>query len=287
MHLSQSQANLQHPEHTLEAEALSRTTHLGIGAHPDDLEFMALHGILQCYNNDQLWFGGVTCTNGSGSQRAQPYADYSDDAIIEARRREQCRAAAIGQYCFIAQLGHPSLHAREPGRRAGLVSDLLSILRATRPKQLYTHNPFDKHTTHLGVLDAVLTAVRQLPESERPETLLGCEVWRGLDWLPEARKLTHNVSSHPQLAAQLCSVYESQIAGGKRYDRAVDGRQRANATFNDAHQADKMERAQYAIDLTPLIKGVSMAEFMGTVLEEFKETVLQAYQAVSPKCPSG
>ncbi|MEO6788927.1 MAG: PIG-L family deacetylase, partial [Chthoniobacteraceae bacterium] len=46
------------------ADALARVTHLGIGAHQDDLEFMAFHGILQCFHSDTEWFGGVTCTNG-------------------------------------------------------------------------------------------------------------------------------------------------------------------------------------------------------------------------------
>jgi len=33
------------------AAALSRTTHLAIGAHQDDLEFMAAHGIVECFQN--------------------------------------------------------------------------------------------------------------------------------------------------------------------------------------------------------------------------------------------
>ena len=42
------------------ADALARITHLGIGAHQDDLEFMAFHGILQCFHSETEWFGGVT-----------------------------------------------------------------------------------------------------------------------------------------------------------------------------------------------------------------------------------
>ena len=39
--------------------ALGRISHLGIGAHQDDLEFMALHGIAACYESEAEWFGGV------------------------------------------------------------------------------------------------------------------------------------------------------------------------------------------------------------------------------------
>jgi hypothetical protein len=45
-------------------------THLGIGAHQDDLEFMAFHGILALTTVTDRWFGGVTITDGRGSSRA-------------------------------------------------------------------------------------------------------------------------------------------------------------------------------------------------------------------------
>ena len=53
------------PDGTALVPALERTTHLGIGAHPDDLEFMAIHGILQCFGRADAWFTGVTWTNQS------------------------------------------------------------------------------------------------------------------------------------------------------------------------------------------------------------------------------
>ena len=34
-------------------EAISRTTHMAIGAHQDDLEIMAYDGILKCFGNDK------------------------------------------------------------------------------------------------------------------------------------------------------------------------------------------------------------------------------------------
>ena len=43
--------------------ALSRTTHLGIAAHQDDLEIMAYHGILECFGQPDKHFTGVTVTD--------------------------------------------------------------------------------------------------------------------------------------------------------------------------------------------------------------------------------
>ena len=46
------------PDNLPVGEALERTTHLGIGAHQDDLEFFAIHGILKCFARDDRWFTG-------------------------------------------------------------------------------------------------------------------------------------------------------------------------------------------------------------------------------------
>jgi len=46
MNLNQQTAGIFVPDGQPLESALSRTTHLGVGAHQDDLEFMALHGIL-------------------------------------------------------------------------------------------------------------------------------------------------------------------------------------------------------------------------------------------------
>ena len=112
MQLSQPIADLFLPDAIEPDSAIARTTHLGIGAHQDDLEFMALHGILECFQKEDKWFGGITCTDGAGSARTGPYADYNDEQLKAVRVEEQKVAAVIGQYCFVAQLGHTSSHAK-------------------------------------------------------------------------------------------------------------------------------------------------------------------------------
>jgi LmbE family N-acetylglucosaminyl deacetylase len=90
------------------ATALKRITHLGIGAHQDDLEFMAFHGILECHAGKTKWFGGVICTNGSGSARAGKYKRFSDEQMMTVRRREQNKAAKLGGYGVMIHLDFPS-----------------------------------------------------------------------------------------------------------------------------------------------------------------------------------
>ena len=95
MNLHHSTADVFIPDGGPPAAALPRITHLGIGAHQDDLEFMAFHGIDACYHSDTEWFGGVTCTNGSGSARTGAYARFSDDEMMGVRREEQRLAAMV------------------------------------------------------------------------------------------------------------------------------------------------------------------------------------------------
>lgn len=277
MRLSHPDHNLFIPDDASLVEALPRTTHLGIGAHQDDLEFMALHGILACFRRDDRWFGGVTCTAGSGSARSGAFLHCSDDEMKRVRAEEQTKAAAVGEYSFVAQLGHPSQAAKEDTQRRAMADDLEAILRKARPEIVYTHNPFDKHPTHVGVFLATLDALRRLPEAMRPRQVLGCEVWRGLDWLPDDLKTRLDVSHHPELAEALFGVFKSQISGGKRYDQAVEGRRRANATFFDSHAIDDAARIDYAIDLTPLIMDSTLSpkRFAASILQRLVISVTE------------
>jgi LmbE family N-acetylglucosaminyl deacetylase len=255
-------------------DALRRVTHLGIGAHQDDLEFMAFHGIACCHTDESQWFGGVTCTNGGGSSRAGAYANVTDDEMRVIRRGEQNAAARIGRYGVMIQLDYPSAAVKSPNDTA-LLGDLIGVLDATNPRVVYTHNLADKHESHIGVAVAAIEAMRALPQERRPEAVYGCEVWRGLDWMPDDEKIIHDVSGHESLADALCTVFDSQIAGGKRYDLGVAGRRRANATFLESHAEDRTGGAAFAMNLTPLIRDESLdvAAFVDNCIGRFRGDV--------------
>ncbi len=257
-------ARLVTPDGKTGPDAISRTTHLGIGAHQDDLEFMAFHGILTCYDRTDRWFGGVTITDGRGSSRAGQFKDWTDDQIAAERIREQEAAAVIGQYSFVAQLGFGSAAVRD-AQQSAVRDDLRRILEASRPEVVYLHNLADKHDTHVGCALRCIEAMRQLPQADRPKKAYGCEVWRDLDWLVDSEKTPMPVSTRPELARTLNEVFATQIAGGKRYDLAVLGRRTANATFSNAHSADQESAMQWAMDLTPLIQDDSLDPVAYTV----------------------
>lgn len=254
--------------------ALRRTTHLAVVAHQDDIEFMAIHGVLACFGRDDRSFTGVTVTDGGGSPRAGRYAGTSDDEMRRVRREEQRRAAAAGGYGCQIQLAHPSAVVRDP-EDPGPTADLGAILELARPSVVYLHNPADKHDTHVACFLRALAALRALPADRRPATVYGCEMWRDLDWLVDDDKVLLPIEDPTGLAPVLAAVFDSQIAGGKRYDLAIAGRRRAQATFADPHATDRHEQLTLALDLTPLVEdpGADVAAFTAAHLRRLEEDI--------------
>jgi len=241
-------------------EALKRTTHLGLCAHQDDLEFMAYHGILECFGRKDRGFTGVTVTNGSGSARDSHYKDYTDEQMMEVRKLEQKKAAYVGEYAAHFLLNHPSKAVKDP-KDPNVAADLDLVLSHTKPEVVYTHNFADKHDTHVAVALRVIAAIRRMPKADRPKKVIGCEVWRSLDWLCDSDKVVMAVDDHENLADALMGVFDSQICGGKRYDLATRGRRLANATYFESHAVDKSKALAWGMDLTPLVNNESVDPF--------------------------
>jgi LmbE family N-acetylglucosaminyl deacetylase len=244
-------------------QALRRTTHLCISAHQDDIEIMAAQPILECFQQKDKWFTGVVMTDGRGSPRDGLYKDYTDEQMREVRFKEQRKAATVGEYAAQVLLDHPSRIVKDASRTEP-VEDLFKLLLTAKPQTVFTHNLADKHDTHVATALRVVNAIRKLDEADRPARLLGCEVWRGLDWMVDSDKVTMDLSGHENLQASLLGVYDSQIAGGKRYDLATMGRRRANATYFESHELDNSLGLSYAMDMTPLISDTSMDPYAFT-----------------------
>lgn len=241
------------PDQLSVEQALRRTTHMTVSAHQDDIEIMTAQPILECFQQEQKWFTGVVVTDGRGSPRGDQYADYSDEDMRLVRFKEQRKAAFVGEYAAQVMLDYPSKIVKDASRREP-VEDLVTLLQIARPEVVYTHNLADKHDTHVGVALRVIAAIRDLPEGERPAKLYGCEVWRALDWMEDADKVPMDVSAHENLQTALLGVFDSQVAGGKRYDLATMGRRRAHATYFETHGVDLTTGLSFAMDMTPLIE---------------------------------
>jgi LmbE family N-acetylglucosaminyl deacetylase len=263
-------------------QALARTTHLCIAAHQDDIEIMAAQPILECFQQKDKWFTGAVITDGRGSPRDNLYKDYTDEEMRLVRFKEQRKATIIGEYAALVMLDFPSKIIKDASKPEP-VEDIVELLRATKPQFVYTHNLADKHDTHVAVALRVVDAIRRLEQAERPARLVGCEVWRSLDWMVDSDKVTMNVSEHENLQAALLGVFDSQIAGGKRYDLASIGRRRANATYFESHGVDLTTGLSYGMDMTPLINDTSIDPciFAEKLIQSFARDVIDRLKRIS------
>jgi LmbE family N-acetylglucosaminyl deacetylase len=254
--------------------ALARTTHMTIAAHQDDIEIMAAGPILDCFQSEEKWFTGVVVTDGRGSPRDDLYKNYDDETMRVVRFKEQKKAAVVGEYAAQVLLDHPSKVVKDATKKE-VVEDIAALLKAAHPKYVYTHNPADKHDTHVSVTLRTIAAIRSLPADQRPEKLIGCEVWRALDWMADSDKVPFDLTKHENLQAALLGVFDSQIAGGKRYDLASMGRRRANATYFESHGVDQTLGLSFGMDLTPLIAdtGKDVNEFVQEYVRHFADDV--------------
>ncbi len=253
MKLTEKTAEIWAPDGATEETALARVKSLGISAHQDDIEIMAMEGILAGFGNPEKRFMAVIVTNGAGSPRDGLYAHYTDQEMQVVRRLEQKKAAFVGEYSAVAFLDHTSATVKSAAN-PGPVNDLKALIAATHPETVYTHNLADKHDTHVSVVLRTIAAIRQLPPAERPRKLYGCEVWRDLDWLTDSDKVVFPVDGHENLQTSLVGVFDSQIVGGKRYDLATMARRRAHATYHESHAVDAAHLINFGMDLTPLIQ---------------------------------
>jgi LmbE family N-acetylglucosaminyl deacetylase len=262
------------PDGAAEDEALARTTHLCISAHQDDIEIMGAGPILECFQQKNLWFTGVVVTDGRGSPRDDLYKSYNDEEMRLVRFKEQRKAAIVGEYAAQVMLDYPSKIIKDASRLEP-VTDLATLMLAAQPQIVYTHNPADKHDTHVAVCLRTIAAVRSLPAGSRPKKVYGCEVWRALDWLLDSDKVAFDLTAHENLQAALLGVFDSQIAGGKRYDLASMGRRRANATYFESHGVDQTLGLSFGMDLTPLITDptLEVEEFIQEHIQRFAEDV--------------
>jgi LmbE family N-acetylglucosaminyl deacetylase len=250
---SRPDADVLVPSGDAAAAALARVTHLCVAAHQDDIEILAHEGICACLDAPgRLAFGGVVVTDGGGSPRSGVYSDFTDERMRAVRREEQRAAARLGAYAIQIQLSHPSADVKRAGH-AGVAADLAALFAACSPEVVYLHQPADKHDTHVAVFLRCLEALRALPAERRPRRVLGAEVWRDLDWLVDTDKVALDSGRRPELAAALLQVFDSQIAGGKRYDLATLGRRLAHSTFHTSHATDRMAGITWAMDLSPLV----------------------------------
>ncbi len=253
-----------------------KVKYLCICAHQDDCEIMAIDGILKGYYSRKYSFALVETTDGGGSARTGEYKDYTDEEMKKVRIEEQKEAAEIGHYNSLYMLNYSSKEVKDRSNE-DIINDYIEVIKQLKPEVIYTHSLLDKHPTHVGVVLKVIEALRRLPKDEQPKLFYGCEVWRGLDWINDDKKIGFNVARNERLQKKILNVFKSQIAGGKSYTKASIGRRYQNATYYKSHSVDAYKMVSYAIDMRPLLKKkeLSPLEFALSYVDDLRAEVEQ------------
>ena len=251
-----------------------KVKYLCICAHQDDCEIMAVDGILKGYYSRKYSFALVVTADGGGSARTGEFKDYTDEMMKKVRIEEQEAASEIGRYHSLYLLNYSSKEIKDRNDNR-MRDEYIKIIKELKPEVIYTHSILDKHPTHIGVALKVIEAVRSLPKEEQPKLFYGCEVWRGLDWISDDRKIGFDVSRNEKLQKKILNVFKSQIAGGKAYTKASIGRRYANATYYQSHSVDTYKMINYGIDLRPLLKNkdLSVKEFALSFVRDLEKEV--------------
>ena len=126
-------AGLYVPDGLEKEGALRRCSHMGIGAHQDDLEIMAFHGVLECFDSPDNWFCGVTCTDGTGGPRKQGLEQLTPGEVGALRNEEQDKAAKLGQYGAMIQFNYSSMDVKNRDK-SEIIAGLYELLLAVQPR---------------------------------------------------------------------------------------------------------------------------------------------------------
>ncbi|MGN0796499.1 MAG: PIG-L deacetylase family protein [Christensenellales bacterium] len=245
---------------------MEKVKSLAIGAHPDDAEIFAMSAIAN------KGFALIVLSDGAGCCRGEGIENLTSQELIALREKEQAEAAKAGGYLCHYMLGYSSEQVRKGGGE--IEEKIAEIIDVLKPENVYVHNPFDSHPTHIG---AFWRAFNSLKKAEfKPNKLYACEVWRGLDWFEGKEKVILSTDGTDEISDAVLSKFTSQNAT-KAYNVGAKGRRYANATFSGSHERNTVNSFNWALDLTEYLycDETEFKNFLIKKLEDFKSKVLE------------
>lgn len=288
MDFSKQSAEVYIPDGASLETAFGRTESLCIAAHPDDIEIMAVPGILEAHRAGGWKFFGIIATDGVGTLRGAQYAALGTEEVCALRVREAKEAALLGRYSGLALLHHESAEIKDACASAPS-EDLKALLRTLRPRAIHLHNPFDRHDVHVAVCLRSIAAIRAVAAETgwKPEAVYGGENRRGLGWLVHCDRLVLPVDDPDAFSDRLLHTFRSQNVGVRQFDQAVRGRRIGNATWEEGQEIHCEHELALAVDLLPLIEdpSIPVCEFVRHTIERFRADVMSRLERFSPHSP--
>lgn len=259
----------------MELKNPNTTNLLAIGAHHDDIEVMAMDGILKAYGSKKYSFYACVLSDGVNCVKSGKYAELTDKEMIETRNQEQTRASQIGEYADLKMLKY-SQEDIENDEKGKIVKEIRQMILDIKPDIVYTHNIFDKSPMHKMTCKRVIEAILGLEEEDRPRLVYGCEIFRSLDWLPDKYKVVFDLSENKELQSRLIGVYDTRAEQARNYNKAIVGRKIAHAIFGTQNTDIEEEKLiWYGINLTPVIaKNIDLKDYCTRILSDYNKEML-------------
>ena len=250
-----------------------------IAAHKDDGEMIGIKGIDDSFKKEESLVM-VILTNGSGCPRVGEFESVSDEDMVEIRTAEQKRASEIGRYNTLYLLEHSSKAVQD--KEDSIKQEIIEILeKYPDVENIYIHNPFDRHKTHVCACELAIRSIQDMYSKgmlQKLKNVLGVEVWRSLDWLPDKYKVVLDTSGSEFISQNIMSVFVSQNLA-KRYDEAIAARRMANATFDASHDSNSCASLTYAINLIDVVTSVNknILDLLTENIELFEKNLRQNF----------
>ncbi len=258
----------------METKVPATTNLLAIASHHDDIELMAMDGVLKAYGSKKYAFYACVVGDASNCNKIGKYADCSDKELMETRNQEQARASQIGEYEDLILL-KKSQSDIEDLDNTTIVKELQKIILDINPDVVYTHNIFDRNLSHVRLALKVIEAILALPEESRPRLLYGCEIFRSLDWLPERYRVNFDISDNKEIQSRLIGVYDTMAEHSQNFAKAVVGRKLSNATFLGDKMGEEDKMLWFGLNLTPVIsKGIPLKDYVIKILNDYNKEML-------------
>lgn len=262
------------------ATCLEAVKDVVVGAHPDDAEIMAGPMMLEATSP---WLTLIV-TNGAATHNTLngEYSQYTPEQLTRLRQMEQRQAADFARVPVImckfptaamtGDMGTATLQNARITMRGlfGAMPNLTNV---------YGHNPFDDHDTHINVLAEQIKALRSL-STIRLDTIKiwGMEVWGTLHTAtPRLLKIPVEHENSLNRWYEMISFYQSQIASqGRNYATTTVQRARGHAGYQThPHGANPAPGLLLAVDLTDLVqqKSLSIQAMVETLMSELNAEV--------------
>lgn len=266
------------PKHIkLLVNTLYAAKNLTIGAHPDDAEIMAGPMMLQS-TADNPWLTLIV-TNGAATNNTLKgeFSQLSPEELTLLRQREQRQAAKIANVPVImCKFPSPAISGYMGQDALNAVNETMQRLIGAMANlnNVYGHNPYDEHDTHVFTFLAQVEALRCLSHERLTQiNTYGMEVW-GTFSVSSKREMKIVVSDEQLLEKwhQTILVYKSQIASQERdYSLATINRAKGHTGFKTSpYSAAPPKGLLSGIELTDLVcnKSIPVLSFTDILSNE-------------------